>query len=301
MKISKVVISCFKKDLHLLRACIGSIYYWHPDITIFLLKDESGGKFDTVEIEENFGVKIFTYQNNLTGWGWGKVEVCINNKKEKLFVLDTDVILLGNIVDYLNQFEEDFIVTGAGNLSAESYKAIRDYVNTKGVVSFDPEYKFPGYGFNTGQMVVTTGLLNKGDFLSVMDFGPPVRNKYPDALAYTDQGVLNYVLVKQRLNGRVSIRYEDFWIWPGMPEAEGISLADIKNKKGLNYVLHWAGLKPVDIRRFKRYDLFDFYEREYYKKIRFGSIKRLYRRLKLSILIFIKITSYVLRGLEYPK
>ena len=51
MKVSRVYVSGYAKDLHLVRICIASIRYWYPDITIYLLKDTSQGDFDTEELE----------------------------------------------------------------------------------------------------------------------------------------------------------------------------------------------------------------------------------------------------------
>lgn len=301
MKLNKVVICCFKRDLYLLRTCVASIHYWNPEAEIYLLKDEGRGKFSTKEIERGFSAKIFHYENDLKGWGWGKIEICLTKRKERFLVLDTDIILLGNIFEYLNQFDEDFVVTGVNNLLPDSANMKTNYLNVKEVMRMDPQYTFPGFGFNTGQMVVTGGILNKTDFENVMEFGKQIKNKYPNVLAYTDQGVLNYVLVKQSTNKNITLRYADFWIWPGLPEAESFKLEDIKQKKALPCVLHWAGIKPIDFRRLKRYDLFDFFEKEYYKKIKFGELKRFFRRSVLISYLNFKILTYKLRGLNYPK
>jgi hypothetical protein len=301
MKINKIAIACFKKDLYLLKPCIGSIRYWYPDVEIYLIKDYIQGEFSTKEIEETFNVKIFPAQRKFFGWPWSKLAVILHEKKDKYLFLDSDVVLLGPVLDKLNEYDDDFIVTGMKEADKFNHTINAHYIDMKKMESFDPSYQFPGFGFNGGQIVMTSGILKDTDFASVVDFEPNILNKHPDIFKHGDQGPLNYIFAKAHQQGKIKLRYEDFWIWPGIPAAQEIELDAIKNKTGIPYVLHWAGIKPVDFRKYKRYDVLEFYEDYYYSRVKAGGLRKnlsYYRRL---IIVKAKLIKYFLFKMKYDQ
>ncbi len=299
MKISKIAIACFKKDLYLLRPCIASIRYWYPNVEIYLIKDYIHGTFSTKEIEQAFDVKIFPAQRKFFGWPWSKLAVILHEQKEKYLFLDSDVVFLGKVLDSLNEYTDDFIVTGmeADDKFNATFNA--HYIDMKRMESFDPHYRFPGYGFNGGQIVMTSGLLKEEDCKSVIGFEPVITNKHPDIFKHGDQGALNYIFAKANQQGKIKTRYADFWIWPGLPAANEISLESIKQGKGIPYVLHWAGIKPTDFRKYPRYDVLRFYEDLYYKKVPLGRLKQALDFFKRLTIAKIKIAKYKLLKKHY--
>lgn len=301
MLIDKVLIVCFKKDVFLLRPCVASVRYWYPDIDIYILKDKKQGDFDTTEIEECFNVKVFKSKREIWGWGWAKIAPFIHDGNDRFLVLDSDTVLLGPVLDKLNQYKEDYIVTGVEIEDPESTVINRHYLDVKKVREFNPGYVYPGYGFNSGQMVVSAGRLNEKDFEEVLVFGDDITCKYPGVLKYNDQGVLNYVVAAAAQRNIVTVRHENFWIWPGRPETQQISLEGIKARIGTPYILHWAGVKPVNPKRYIRYDLLQFYENEYYKAVPNGKSKQLIRSIVQGATISMKILMYKLRRIEYAK
>lgn len=298
MKANKVAIACFKKDLFLLRPCVASIRYWYPDVEIYLIKDYIQGRFSTSEIESAFNVKIFPASRKNFGWPWSKLAVILHEKKDKYLFLDSDVVLLGKVLHRLNEFDDDFIVTG-GQEDVSSFNVNTHYIDMKKIKSFDPSYRFPGFTFNGGHIIMTSGMLKEDDFESVIDFGPSIINKRPDIFKHGDQGPLNYGFVKAAQKEKIKLRYEDFWIWAGTPEAQKLELESIKNKIGTPYVLHWAGLKPVDVRNYKRYDILKFYEGFYYSKVPGGKAKKLWRRFRLFSITRLKILKYKVFRMKY--
>lgn len=294
MKVNKIAIACFKKDLYLLKPCIASIRYWYPDVEIYLIKDYIQGEFSTTEIEEAFGVKIFPAQRRFFGWPWSKLAVILHEKKDKYLFLDSDVVFLGPVLDRLNEFSEDFIVTGmvAEDRSNPTFNA--HYIDMKKMEKFDPSYKFPGYGFNGGQIVMTSGMLKEADCQAVIDFHPTITNKHPDIFKHGDQGALNYIFAKANQGGKINVRYADFWIWPGLPAANDVSLESIKAKKGTPYILHWAGIKPTDFRKYLRYDILRFYEDYYYAHVPNGKTKQRLNFLSRLAVAKLKILKYKL-------
>lgn len=299
MKINKVVIVCFKGDIHLLRPCIASVRYWYPDIEIYLLKDKFKGDFDTSEMEKYFSAKLFKSSRPSWGWGWAKLDPYINPIKERYLVLDADTIMVGPVLDILNEHDNEFIVTGFVNGDEDSHTINTHYLNLRKVKEIDPDYRYPGFGFNTGQMVVTSGILTQKDFEEVCTFDVNITCKYPDVFHYADQGVLNYVLAANKESNNYSIKYVNYWLWPASSEAHELDINEIKNLKGYPYILHWAGIKRLHIRKFDRYDILKFYETEYYKAIPRGNIKRFVRSFILDLIANMKVLSYIIRRKKY--
>lgn len=298
MKPNKVVIACFKRDLPLVRWCVASVRYWHPEAEIYLLKDNIRGSFSTAEIEKHWDVRVFESSRTCFGWPWSKLAVILQKKKEKYLFLDSDTVMLGRVLDSLNQFDDDFVVTGARG-EADSKNIKDNYVDLAAMKAFDPAYQFPGFGFNGGQILMTSGLLTEADFTAVINFEPNITNRFPKMLKHGDQGALNYVLTKAQQQGKITVRYADFWLWPGQPEANSIDLQRIRRKDGTPFVLHWAGIKPTDFRRYLRYDIIRFYEDFYYSRVQLGGLKRLARYCVQLLVVKLKITKYKLLGMPY--
>lgn len=301
MELNKIAIACFKKDLNLLKPCVASIRYWYPDVEIYLIKDHSQGEFSTIEIEEVFNVKIFPTDHKQFGWGWGKFALVLDKKKERYLFLDSDVVFLGPVLDKLSEYNEDFVVTGMKEKDKHNPTVNAHYIDMKAIEAFDPTYQYPGFGFNTGQIVLTSGIITKSDCFSVVEFEPHFRSKHPELFKHADQGVLNYVLVKASQAGKANIRYADFWIWPGLPEAAKINLTGIKEKKGIPFILHWAGVKPVDFRRYPRYDILRFYEDYYYSQIPNGKWRKMWNYCSRLAIVKAKILKYTLLRRTYNK
>jgi hypothetical protein len=298
MKLNKVVIACFKKDLFLVRPCVASVRYWYPDAEIFLLKDYIRGDFSTREIERYWGAKVFQTSRRVFGWPWSKLAVIMQDRKDKYLFLDSDTVMLGRVLDKLDDYEDDFVVTGMRG-SQDSHTINAHYMDMQKVREFDPSYQFPGFGFNGGQMVMTSGMLSEADFASVIAFESNITNKHPDIFKHGDQGALNYVFAKAHQAGKITLAYADFWIWPGLPEASSIDLESIRRKEGLPFIIHWAGIKPTDFRKYSRYDVLKFYNDAYYRRVPLGGLKSFVRFYWHMAIVGLKIFKYKLLGMPY--
>ncbi len=299
MKITRVVIACFRNDMYLTRSCVASVRYWYPGVEILLLKDLSAGDFSTREIETCWNVGIFRTERSVFGWPWSKLATVLSGIPGRLLFLDSDTLMLGPVLDMLAQHGEDFVVTGIKEPDSSTHDVNAHYIQMALMREFDPEYKYPGYAFNTGQMVVTGDLLSEDDFAPVVDLGPPITNRFPDMLRYGDQGALNYVVAKASVAGKLTVKYVNFWLWPGMPEVAAIDIEDIRHRRGIPFVLHWAGSKPVDFRRFVRYDLLEFFNGFYYSRVPGGSPIRVARDFAAMLIAKAKILKYRLLRKNY--
>ncbi len=208
-------------------------------------------------------------------------------------------MLLGKVLDALNECDEDFIVTGIRDADKQSHNVNAHYINVSEVEAFDPSYDYPGFAFNTGQMVITGGILTEADLATVVDLGEPMTSKHPQIFKHGDQGVLNYALVKASIDGKIRLAYRDFWIWPGTPAAEQITIESIRGNTGIPCVLHWAGAKPVDFRNYIRADLIEFYTDYFYSRLPLGALKRRARFLRQLCIVKLKIAKYKLLRKNY--
>jgi len=286
--IEAIVICCFKRDLHLLRICISSIRYWYPNIPILLLKDEGHGKFSTKEMESAWDVGVLETVFKKGGWGLTKLEALFAPNRSKVLLLDSDTVFIGPVLDHLNDFNEDFIVTGVKSDDPDFYLIPRDYIAVDKVKdSFDPEYEYPGYGFNSGQVVITRGIFERSDFVNLVDFSPDgFRALAPDGLfPYADQGIFNYALSKKAQKGQCTVRYDEFWYWSGLDEVSNVSLERIRNKQGYTRIIHWAGTKSHFISRMHRSDILLFFESQYYEIFAAGSLLKPYHHARRILLL----------------
>jgi lipopolysaccharide biosynthesis glycosyltransferase len=300
-KINKIVIACFKNDMFLLRPCVASIRYWYPDVEIFLLKDIIKGDFNLDEFIHHWGCKIFPTKMKKFGWPWSKLSILLEEDDDRYLFLDSDTVFLGPVLDELDKIEEDFIVTGSKIADPNDENFRFNYIDVNEIEAFDKSYKFPGYGFNGGQIVMKSGVFKLEDFKPIIDFEPTIQSKYPHIFKHGDQGCLNFIFAKAANEKRISIKYFDFWAWPDSQNINDYDLNSIKLKKGYPIVLHWAGVKYIDYRDYSRYDVLKFYTDEYYKKIPLGGIKYFLAHSKILTITYLKLLKYNLLGMKYTK
>jgi hypothetical protein len=142
-------------------------------------------------------------------------------------------------------------------------------------------------------MVITTNKITMqqlDDFL-VLPKGL-LKPVYQDIFRFADQGIINYILAKLSQEGSASVRYHDFMLWPELPKAKEISLGSIKDRKSTPLILHWAGIKSIDRRKYTRYDILSYFEDCYYTAIPFGSIKKAFRHSIDVLIVNLKVIKH---------
>jgi hypothetical protein len=275
MKIDAVYIACYRYDIRLTRILFASIRYWYPDLPIVLVKDELFGRYDTSEIETAWNVSIFPAERPVYGWGFGKLEPLFQPGGKRCLILDSDIVFAGPVLELLEPHDEDFIVT---HEVPPDEKFIEDlYFQPAKVERLDPEFKFPGYTFNSGQIVATTGVLSRADFEPFVNWTHPPTLKQPEVFKLGEQGLINYMVTKRHAQGRLSLRRIRF-----MEVASGVvrpSIEDLARRQPHPFVIHWCGLRGPRFDQRTRADILAFFERYYYGRVRFGAMKRVVRPL----------------------
>lgn len=285
MRIERVYVLCYRGDLHLVRPCVASIRRWYPEIPITLVKDTYPGAFDTGEIEHYWQVETLTPPRNRAGPGFSKLEILGQVGSERSLILDSDIVLLGKVVDQLQAYDEDFLVMGEAIRDQPRRSPYSDADNLRyGVYDLealrreiDPAFVMPDFYFNTGQMVATTGILTARDFEPFVDYGDRARLKHPHVFKAWEQGLLNYLLVTLSRSGRLSLRETPLASFTinGFRQPRPDELGD---GSAYPYVLHWATTKPRCLWHFPYADLLMHFDRLYHARIPHGTALR-YRRL----------------------
>jgi hypothetical protein len=266
MKIEAVVISCYRFDLYLTRLSVASIRQWYPHIPILLLKDCQYGDFSTAELERYWNVQIYPGRQKKLGWGFGKLELMTETPARRLLLLDSDTVFTGRVLDRLEAFDHDLVVDKE-DFSPAAIEV--QFFPVERVRQLDPQFDFPGYGFNTGQMVATTGRISRADFDGLLDWRARTVIRR-DIFQKGEQGLFNYVVLRKAARHELTIHREDFMVWPGeASRVAHIRLADLTAADPRPaQVIHWAGLgwgKTLD--EMPRADLLLHFEELYYSRI----------------------------------
>lgn len=274
-KIDRILIACYGGDFWQTKICVASIRKFYPDIKIDLIKDNLKGEFSTIEMEKKFGVGICAMPRDRFGWGVSKIEPFFFDFKERVLIMDSDIIFVGPVLDQVENGDEDFIISPEypDDPYASWFKGTY-YDIDKIRANLEPDFEYPGLVFNTGQIVCKTGLFNRKDFEDFIEYGDLPTLKHGDVLSCADQGILNYLLPKLEKSGRISLGRVGFQVWSKHEITKSFKLAEIANGLGYPYLIHWAGDNSKCIRFLQRADLLNYFQKLYYSKIPLGGLKR---------------------------
>ncbi|MBA3831435.1 MAG: hypothetical protein H0X34_06020 [Chthoniobacterales bacterium] len=265
--IDRVYIATHKGDLRLTRICVASVRAWYPRIPIFLLKDEVNGSFDTREIEARWNVGVWKTEGRAFGWGFIKLEPLFGADKIRYLILDSDIVFLGRVIDALEHFDTDFVVQQETQAPTEISRLYFDALRVR--ATLNPSFAGNPFTFNTGQYVATSGLILREDFKDLVDWAEPRRVRYPEMFNPSDQGVLNYVLGEMASTGAITVTRSPFMKW-GREEIAQFDVDELNSDSPYPFLIHWAGLKHVRLRRMPRADILRHFEDMYYERIPLG-------------------------------
>jgi hypothetical protein len=268
-RIERVYVAAHRRDLRLTRICIASIRRWYPDIPIFLLKDLVNGDFSTSELEESWGVECWPIGNAKFGWGFVKLEPLFAAQPCRYLMLDSDIVILGRVIDELERSDADFVVQRETQTAGKVPSLYFDEARLREQV--DPSFPGISFTFNSGQYVATSGKLQREDFAPVLEWTSPRRVRYPDVFNPSDQGVLNYVVLSKVAAGALTVDRVPFMCW-NEHETREFELRVLDAQSPYPHLIHWAGLKKLRLRHMMRSDILFHFERAYYSQIRFGGL-----------------------------
>ena len=291
----KIVIAVNKRDVWFCRLCVASIRYYYPNIEIWIIKDYFNGKFSTKEIEKYFNVKVLDLGIKKYGWAVSKMHVLLAEqlKGERIFILDSDTIFIGKFLETLYSESEgtDFTVNAEFIDNCKEDWVKQTYNDIEYFKAITPDFEFPGYFFNTGQMIITSGVIDEVEISNFFSLKKTPFWKDRSSLPTVDQSLLNYFLPYKEQKSELKIYKAKFMIWSESREAQEIGLEDIISGREMRGLIHWAGaLRVPHLKSMTRSDLLIYFEDYYYTFIPYGLIKKPFIRLKEMAIAFSKAT-----------
>lgn len=294
MKIECIYLLAHKYYVRLTRICVASIRYWYPDIPIYLIKDEGGGRFCTRELERKWNVGVLETRDHAFGWGFAHFEPLLLERRHRFLVMDVDIAFIGRVLDDLEAYGEDFIIDEEDHPNPPEKKFEGLYFRLDRLNKWDPAFEFPGFAFNAGQIVGTSGMFRRSDFDGLIDWSSPRKTLMPEIFNYGDQGVLNYVMMKKLAAREITVARVPFMKW-GEEEMNQFDLERIKPDSPYPYLIHWAGFKMPRMKDMPRSDILFKFEDLYYSRISFATPRRHIRLLRERLLnLFTKVRAKLL-------
>ena len=279
-----IVVCCNKKDVYLANICIASIRYFYPDIRIELIKDPGNGNFNTTELERSFNVRVVDLGIKQLGWSGAKFHYLYLQEKKgnKILILDADIVFVGPFLERLlpEILKNDYTVSFEENLHPREEWVKSIFFDIDAVKNAYPNYQYPGYFFNAGQIFLTVGAIEEN---VLYEFFNPTT--YPfwqknELFPLVDQSVYNYLLPTLHLENKIKLGKAKFMLWAGSHDLKNISLKEVATGNVDEGLIHWAGCVRVNyVKKMLRGDILMFFEDWYYKKIPLGNIKKIKNRV----------------------
>jgi len=276
MKIRRIFVSGYRRDLAFTRCCVASIRKWYPEIRNTLNKDEIAGQYHTSDLEHHYGVDVFDGPAKLYGWGMGKLEALFLPERERILIIDSDIVFVGRVLERLEQSDADFVVCDEWRSREELG---RYYFDPNVVTGMQPDFNFPGFVFNTGQMMATSGLLAHGDFAPFVSFDEPRKLLQPETFFCGEQGFLNFVLFHKAQRGELTLECQQFMRWAGDMQRNEVEISKLDRASPYYFMVHWFGPKTPSFPGPMKY-LLEYFEDVYYRGFHDGGAVR--RKHKLN-------------------
>lgn len=264
MRIDRIFIIGHRLDLRWTRCCVASIRRWYPTRRITLIKDEWTGAYDTSDLERCFDVDLFPSTARHFGWGLARLEPMFLEPRERALVLDSDIVFAGPVLDRLERFDEEFIVEGADHSGED---LTQNYFDPAVVRAHFPDFRDPGFVFNVGQMVITSGILKREMFEPFVEFSEPRRLLRPDVFFCSDQGILNFVISQMAARGELRIRRDMFMRWPPCLRPDKVTPERLEHGPPYDFLLHWAGRKNEVLSANPLPAVLRYFEQAYYARV----------------------------------
>lgn len=280
-----IYVTASANDARFTRICIASIRYFYPNVPIRLL---AGGKLEhglAEELNRFWSVPLSTFPRCDWGWGFVKLEPLFGEHGQRFLVIDSDTVFSGPVLSSFANPDFPFVVDNERHTdeSAENIYYNWHKLSTIGFPSCPPEFLF-----NTGQWLGTSGILKRDDFEDFIDWDQmPPKLKYPDAFKNGDQGILNYIVNQKCQSNHLLVKRLPLMHWPGNG-MKGYSVHSIIAGAAPSRIIHWAGFKSPWLNSLPGADVLQFFEKFYYSKIPYGSIRRKFAIFRSPIVYWYK-------------
>lgn len=238
---------------------------------VYLIINEELGPLPEAEFLHAWGIKRLKTPARVFRDTLSQLEPFYGEPGIKFFLMDTDIVFVGFMLERLSSHSEDIVVQRE---FAKRDSTNLHWINLDRIPALDPFFEYPGWAFNSGQWAGTSGVLKPDDFRDWITDEPIPRVRHPEVF-YRSQGLLNYVIMKRTAEGALTMGYEDVAIWGNLTEEmNSISLEAIQTRSERPVILHWAGIKAPKLEQLPRADILDFFERYYYSRFTAGVVRK---------------------------
>lgn len=269
---SPIAVAVFANslDFWFTKICVASIRYYYPDVRIYLVKDKLNGDFDTSILTRRFNVEPLELGRKYYGWGAAKIHFVAHDRLPagRYLVLDSDIIFLGKVLDRLQANPAGIIVNAERHKEPFGPAVFENYFDPAAVKKSFGNYDYPGFFFNSGQIVITSGGAPKDAFRGCFDFDnyPYFTNR--SMFPSPDQSIFNYVLPTVAKERAIPLSGDDFMLWSMKffedPKADTIETL----KSGIPYLVHYAGdTRTYTLADMNGRSMLNFFKEYYYSRL----------------------------------
>lgn len=266
-----IYLAACSRDARLTRICLASIRYFYPDVPVRILAGDILQRGLAQELKKHWNVDVADLPVGDFGWGFVKLEPLFGPKGQRFMVCDVDTAFTGRVLDDRARSDAPFWVDNE-TLSDDDFKRL--YFDWEKLSALDPDVQSAQRAFNVGQWFGEAGLVERDEFDDWLEWTLPRRLKYPDVFMGGDQGVMNYVVLKQEAFEGLRIDRVEMMRWPGYGMAD-LSPEAVRNGTAPARVIHWAGMKAIFLHNMVGGELLQFYEDFYYSRMPMGRIRRI--------------------------
>jgi hypothetical protein len=222
-----------------------------------------------------------------TKFGWSAAKMFLYTDErfmgQYLFVIDSDIVFMGKVLDIFLDLQNEYDVVVSSERQEDPYAhwVKQVYFDVKEIEKYDSRYKYPGYFFNAGQLLVKGCFIKKEDIKNnfSFDFFPYWQKQKTFPLV--DQSLLNYILPVLENENKIKVNsFFAYMIWSKNKNANEISNSFLKNGTSFSFLIHWAGdVRTPFISKMTNFNILIFFEKYYYSKIPFGLFLRRVRKV----------------------
>lgn len=260
-------------DSRFTRICIASIRRYYPTARIQLFVGAPLVPGLARELSRYWDVGIADIPTGNYSWGYVKLEALFGKDGERFLMLDSDTIMTGRVLDRLAGSKAPFVVDDEP--LPDEYARLLYYDWEKLEAAGHGATPRPAFLFNSGQWIGTAGALARGDFEPWLDWSMPRRLHHPQFFKAGDQGVFNFIVNRKVEREGLQVDRHKIMRWPGH-SLEGLDAVSVARGTAEPMIVHWAGLKKMRQREMLGADLLAYFEREYYRRMPLGVLRRSY-------------------------
>jgi hypothetical protein len=259
-----IYVAACSLDARFTRICVASIRYFYPHVSIKILAGDRLEKSLVRELQRHWNVGLADLPIGNYGWGMVKLEPLFGRSGERFLVLDSDTVVVGDVLATWRESSAAFLVGDDQESEADTHRLYYDW---RKIAKIYPATRSPQFIFNSGQWFGTGGVLSRDDFASLIDFSSlPRRLRYPKLFMPGEQGVLNYILNQKAMLDGLVVERRKIMHWPGRG-MDGLNSRTIAEKQVPALVIHWAGMKKPKLSGMVGRDVLMFFENLYYQHL----------------------------------